>query len=166
LKLLAVSCLGSFLLTLLPYRRGCCGGSCARLYGRVSEFGAVLRSPQSPRRTLDDLIIPVRGAGLARVRVCLEGVGRGDTPPRTAVMAQLAVHPNVDEGRSTSVFTVHTTAILQDLQDPANHGTPQKVAGICHVGSRRHRLLVPNPRAAKGSSGWSGRGGVGARPAG
>ena len=79
MKLLAVSCLGSFLLTLLPYRRGCCGGSCARLYGRVSEFGAVLRSPQSPRRTLDDLIIPVRGAGLARVRVCLEGVGRGES---------------------------------------------------------------------------------------
>ena len=34
------------------------------------------RPPQSPRRTLVCPIIPVHGAGLARVRVCLEGVGR------------------------------------------------------------------------------------------
>ena len=47
------------------------------MYGRVSEFGAVLRSPQSPRRALVRPIIPVHDAGLARVRVCLEGVGRG-----------------------------------------------------------------------------------------
>ena len=37
----------------------------------------MLRSPQSPRRALVRPIIPVHDAGLARVRVCLEGVGRG-----------------------------------------------------------------------------------------
>jgi hypothetical protein len=60
----------------------------SRAYACVSE--GVAAAPQSPRRTLDRLIIPVHRAGLARVRVCLEGVGR--TPP--AISAPHARRPD------------------------------------------------------------------------
>ena len=40
------------------------------------KIGRSFRGPtQSPRCTLDDLIIPVRGAGLARVRACVSSSG-------------------------------------------------------------------------------------------
>jgi hypothetical protein len=47
----------------------------SRACARVSEREAFVPVPLSPRRTLDGLVIPVRSASLARVRVCL-GVGR------------------------------------------------------------------------------------------
>ena len=67
-------------------------------------------------------------------------------PRTTGIKYNPAVHPDVDEGRSTSSF--YRRAYPRYSSGFAGSGKsrhPQKVAGICHVGSRRHRLPVPNP---------------------
>ena len=67
----------------------------SRARTRVSRRSGPDSPPQSPRRTLVCPIIPVHGAGLARVRVCLEGVGgteQTQSPRRTLVCLIIPVH--------------------------------------------------------------------------
>ena len=63
-----------------------------RIFSPVAQekrkIGRSFRGPaQSPRRTLVCPIIPVYDAGLARVRVCLEGVGRGSFSDTEQIVA-------------------------------------------------------------------------------